>query len=185
MSRSAIFDTSILIDQIRSDKHRNRIPSVIGPIRISSVVLAELARGTVTKTDAKILRALAKNQKILTPTEKNWLESGEILGRIYAEKGFTPAKLRDLHFDVLIALTARAHGAWVITSNGSDFEGMQRQIDGGVRHLHRASVFFQHRAVPSFTDFQVWALYVDGLLIPGNLHQSKNGSVAVFRALPS
>lgn len=122
MSSSAIFDTSILIDQIRSDKYHARIPSVIGPIRISSVVLAELARGAVTKIDAKILRALTKNQKILTPTEKNWIESGELLANMRADHGFESTKLRDLHFDVLIALTARSCGACLITSNRADFE---------------------------------------------------------------
>ena len=30
--------------------------------------------------------------------------------------------MRDLHFDVLIALTARTHGARLITSNRGDFE---------------------------------------------------------------
>jgi predicted nucleic acid-binding protein len=38
------------------------------------------------------------------------------------DKGFSPEKLRDLHFDVLIALTARNYGATVITSNKADFE---------------------------------------------------------------
>jgi len=122
MSSSAIFDTSILIDQIRSDKFRSRIPSVVGPIRISSVVLSELARGAVTKADAEILRNLAKNQKILTPTEKNWIESGELLGKMRKDLGFEPNKLRDLHFDVLIALTAMSCGACLITSNRADFE---------------------------------------------------------------
>ncbi|MEW6587279.1 MAG: hypothetical protein AB1442_16930 [Nitrospirota bacterium] len=41
---------------------------------------------------------------------------------IYKDKGFSPEKLRDLHFDVLIALTARNYGATVITSNKADFE---------------------------------------------------------------
>jgi predicted nucleic acid-binding protein len=50
------------------------------------------------------------------------LESGQILGKIYADKGFTLDKLRDLHFDVLIALTARSYGARLVTSNRSDFE---------------------------------------------------------------
>ena len=54
--------------------------------------------------------------------EKNWLESGRILAKIYEDTGFTPAKLRDLHFDVLIALTARSYGARLITSNRADFE---------------------------------------------------------------
>ena len=39
-----------------------------------------------------------------------------------ADQGFEPAKLRDLHFDVLIALTARSYGAKLITSNRTDFE---------------------------------------------------------------
>jgi predicted nucleic acid-binding protein len=37
--------------------------------------------------------------------------------------------LRDLHFDVLIALTARTHGARLITSNRSDFELIQSYRD--------------------------------------------------------
>jgi predicted nucleic acid-binding protein len=41
-------------------------------------------------------------------------------------KGFRPDKLRDLHFDVLIALTARSQGARLITSNRSDFEIINR-----------------------------------------------------------
>ena len=53
---------------------------------------------------------------------KNWLESGQILSKIRTDKGFLPEKLRDLHFDVLIALTALSYGARLITSNRADFE---------------------------------------------------------------
>ena len=60
---------------------------------------------------------------ILTPTERNWLESGQIYsGTSMRTTGSRPKKLRDLHFEVLIALTARSHGARLITSNRSDFE---------------------------------------------------------------
>ena len=38
------------------------------------------------------------------------------------DHGFDPGKLRELHFDVLIALTARSYGAKLITSNRADFE---------------------------------------------------------------
>jgi predicted nucleic acid-binding protein len=38
------------------------------------------------------------------------------------DEGFEPRKLRELHFDVLIALTARSHGARLVTSNRADFE---------------------------------------------------------------
>ena len=53
---------------------------------------------------------------------ENWIESGQILGKIHSDRGFEATKLRDLHFDVLIALTARTQGARVITSNRTDFE---------------------------------------------------------------
>jgi predicted nucleic acid-binding protein len=117
-----IFDTSVLIDHLRTGRHEGRIDSIAGLIRTSSVVLAELWRGATKPQEYKFLEALARNHPILTPTEKNWLESGQILGRIYPRRGFTPDKLRDLHFDVLIALTARSHGARLITSNRADFE---------------------------------------------------------------
>lgn len=122
MSNLAILDTSVFIDHLRSGRHQQRIEAVTGLIRTSSVVLAELWRGATQPAEREFLRALEKNHPILTPTEKNWLESGQILGRICADKGFKPDKLRDLHFDVLIALTARSHGARLITSNRSDFE---------------------------------------------------------------
>lgn len=117
-----IFDTSVLIDHLRTGCYEERIDSVTGLIRTSSVVLAELWRGATRPQEHKFLGALARNHPILTPTEKNWLESGQILGKIYVRKGFRPDKLRDLHFDVLIALTARSHGARLITSNRADFE---------------------------------------------------------------
>jgi predicted nucleic acid-binding protein len=121
-SSIVIFDTSVLIDHLRTGCHQKRIDSLTGLVRTSSVVLAELWRGATKSQEHKFLEALARNHPILTPTEKNWMESGQILGKIYAHKGFDPGKLRDLHFDVLIALTARSHGALLVTSNRSDFE---------------------------------------------------------------
>jgi len=41
---------------------------------------------------------------------------------MHEDKEFSPGKLRDLHFDVLIALSARNHGATVVTSDKADFE---------------------------------------------------------------
>ena len=45
-----------------------------------------------------------------------------MLAKINADRGFNAGKLRDLHFDILIALTARSYGARLITSNRLDFE---------------------------------------------------------------
>jgi len=122
VSSLVIFDTSILIDHLRTNRHRQRMETVSGLIRTSSVVLAELWRGATRPGERTFLRALEKNHPILTPAERHWLESGELLGKIRRDRGLAPEQLRDLHFDVLIALTARAHGARLITSNRSDFE---------------------------------------------------------------
>jgi predicted nucleic acid-binding protein len=130
MSDVVIFDTSVLVDEARTGRHCKRIESVEGVVRLSSVVIAELLRGVSGPAELKflrsLLRTLARNHPVLTPTQKNWLESGEILSRIRADHGFAPAKLRDLHFDVLIALTARSHGARLITTNRTDFELINR-----------------------------------------------------------
>ena len=125
-NRIILFDTSIFVDQLRTDRHRERIASVSGRIRYSSVVLAELLRGAKKRSDRDFVEALSKRSLLLTPSEKNWLESGHLLSRMSVEHGFLPGKLRDLHFDVLIALTASTHGATVITSNRPDFELIQR-----------------------------------------------------------
>ncbi len=126
MSDAVIFDTSVLVDEVRTGRHRKKIESVDGVVRMSSVVLAELLRGVIGTAEEKFLHTLARNHPILTPTEKNWLESGEVLAKIRADHGFEPHKLRDLHFDVLIALTARSHGAHLVTTNGRDFELINR-----------------------------------------------------------
>jgi predicted nucleic acid-binding protein len=122
VSDLVIFDTSVFIDDLRTGRHQQRIQSILGLLRTSAVVLAELWRGATKAAEHDFLRALAKNHPILTPTERDWLESGQILGKIHRDHGFPPAKLRDLHFAVLIALTARSHGARLITLNRADFE---------------------------------------------------------------
>ncbi len=117
-----IFDSSVLIDQFRTGCHSEHIEALDELVRTSAVVLVELWRGATTRAEKALLRTLEEIYPIFTPTEKIWLESGQILGKIQHDHGFEPRKLRDLHFDVLIALTARANGARLITSNRGDFE---------------------------------------------------------------
>jgi predicted nucleic acid-binding protein len=129
MSDFILFDTSVLIDNQRTACHSQRIAESPGIVRNSSVVLAELWRGATEAAERQFLSELASSRPILTPTERNWLESGEILSRIQRDRGFEIRKLRDLHFDVLIALTARSYGAKLITSNRADFELIRKYRD--------------------------------------------------------
>lgn len=117
-----IFDSSIYIDDLRSGRFSEQIAEMGDLIRNSSVVLAELWRGATTAAEEKFLAWLANHYPVLMPAENHWIESGQILRRVQKDYGFEAAKLRDLHFDVLIALTARAYGARLITSNRADFE---------------------------------------------------------------
>jgi predicted nucleic acid-binding protein len=129
MSDIVVFDTSVLIDQIRTNRHLDRMLKIEGVVRNSAVVFAELRRGATTLVDRQVIESLERNQPTFTPTEKNWLESGRLLSKIRTDHGFEPHKLRDLHFDVLIALTVRSHGACLITSNRDDFELIREYRD--------------------------------------------------------
>ncbi len=129
MSEFAIFDTSVLVDQLRTNRHASRIGGLDVPVKNSSVVIAELRRGATEPKEARLAGEMERNHDLLTPTANNWLESGVILAKIRDDRGFGPHKLRDLHFDVLIALTARSHGARLITSNRADFELIRKYRD--------------------------------------------------------
>jgi predicted nucleic acid-binding protein len=121
-SSLVILDTSILVDYLRTGQHQDRMNSLVGILRNSAVVLAELWRGASKPAERAYLRNLEKNLPVLVPSKQNWLDSGELLSQMRRDRGFTPEKLRNLHFDVLIALTARSHGARLVTSDRSDFE---------------------------------------------------------------
>jgi predicted nucleic acid-binding protein len=122
MNDIVIFDTSVLIDNQGTAYHSERMADCPGRIRNSSVVLAELWRGATAASERRFVQALQESRPVLAPTTNNWFDSGQILATARDDRGFAAEKLRDLHFDVLIALTARSHGARLITSNRADFE---------------------------------------------------------------
>ena len=61
MSDLILFDTDIFLDDLRTGRHRERIESVSGLVRTSSVVLAELWRGARKPAEREFLRALQRN----------------------------------------------------------------------------------------------------------------------------
>ena len=128
VSSVIVFDTSVFVDQLRTGQHEARLQTVTGLVRTSAIVLAELWRGAATTEERKFLGALERNHPVLETTAKNWTRSGQILAQMRAENGFSSQKLRNLHFDVLIALTVRSYGARLITSNRSDFQLICRYV---------------------------------------------------------
>ena len=93
VSNLVVFDTSVLIDQLRTGRHQARIQAVNGLLRTSAVVLSELWRGATTPAEQRVVRALEQNHPVLVPTAKNWLLSGQILGKIRVGKGFGPGEV--------------------------------------------------------------------------------------------
>ena len=125
----AILDTSVYVDNLRSGRFKQEILDLKFVIRCSTVVLAELSRGTRSRPMRRFVDELAKNLRVIAPNEREWIQSGQILNRIVAAKRYDINKTRELHFDVLIALTARRIGAYLITCNVDDFTAIRETLD--------------------------------------------------------
>ena len=124
----AILDTSVYIDNLRSGRFKQEILDFKLVVRCSAVVLAELSRGARSREMRRFVDGLAKNLRIIAPTEREWIESGKIVCHLIAERGYDVNKTREIHFDVLIALTARRIGACLITCNSKDFTAIQKYV---------------------------------------------------------
>jgi predicted nucleic acid-binding protein len=117
----AILDTSIYIDNLRSGRFKEEILNLQFVVRCSAVVLAELSRGARSREMKRFVEGLAKSLHVIAPNEREWAESGLIVNRIADSKRHDVHKTREIHFDVLIALTARRIGATIFTCNAADF----------------------------------------------------------------
>jgi predicted nucleic acid-binding protein len=127
-TRFAILDTSLYIDNFRTGRFTFRLLQSSFIVRCSSVVLHELLRGARTALERKFVMELGKRCQVLTPTEQHWSHAADILSRIRRGEHYEASKIRELAFDVLIALSARSIGASVITSNRHDFQTIQRYL---------------------------------------------------------
>ena len=127
-TKFALLDTTIYIENFRSGRFTFRLVQSPFVIRCSSVVLHELLRGARTTTERKFVLDLSRRCQVLTPTEQQWLKAAEILGRLRQREGYGATELRELAFDVLIALSAWSIGASVITTNHADFLAIQREL---------------------------------------------------------
>jgi predicted nucleic acid-binding protein len=125
----ALLDTSVYIDNLRSGRFKQEILELKFVVRLSAVVLAELARGARSREMKKFVDDLARNLRLIAPNEREWIQSGRIVNRLVAAKGFDIHKTREIHFDVLIALTARRIGACLITRDADDFTAVREFLD--------------------------------------------------------
>lgn len=123
-----VLDTSVFISLLRHGQHVERAVGRGGLIRLSAVVIAELYRGATERVEQRLVDQLVRNHPVLTPTAADWVESGRLLRRLNVRHALGPARLRALHFDALIALTARRHGALLVTADVTDFQLLQPEV---------------------------------------------------------
>ena len=122
MSR-AILDTSILIAQV---------PRIGGDLAISVASIAELQFGVLVTQDPEIrahrLSRLTKIQDVFSP-----LPVDEAVAISYGHLASATVRAgrqpRRRQFDLVIAATAHAHDACLVTRNVKDFEHLADLID--------------------------------------------------------
>ncbi len=127
-TRFAVLDTSVYIENFRTGRFARQILESTFIPRCSSVVLHELARGARTRVEQRFVSDLLRNCRVVTPTERHWIQAAEILRLVRAREHYDTNKIREIAFDVLIALSARSIGATVVTCNEADFRTIHRHL---------------------------------------------------------
>ncbi len=134
VTKFAVLDTSIYIENFRTARFTFRILQSTFIPRCSIVVLHELLRGARRELERRFVRDLLRRCHILVPTAQHWIRAAEVLAAMRKHDHFEANKIRELAFDLLIALSARSIGATVITSNESDFLAIRRYLPFQVQY---------------------------------------------------
>ena len=132
----AVIDTSVYIGHFERGLYESTLAEVRKAfvIRHSAVVLSELRRGARTREAERVVNRLhALARAVWEPTPRDWWEAGQIIRTVGDAHDWDRSKRRDFQNDALIALTARRHGATVVTANRGDFEILGKRL--GVRLL--------------------------------------------------
>ena len=127
----AILDTSVYIDHWERGLYQDTLENLRRAyvIRHSAVVLSELRRGARGREAERLVDALFELATVRwEPSAADWWEVGRLVRNIGDRQGWDINKRRDFQNDALIALTARRHGATVVTANYSDFELLRSEL---------------------------------------------------------
>lgn len=121
----AVIDTSVYIGHWERGLYAEALERIRRAfiVRHSAVVLSELRRGTRTRAaERTVARLYELARDPWTPNQRDWWDAGRIIRTLGDAHNWDRSKRRDFQNDALIALTARRHGATVVTANRNDFE---------------------------------------------------------------
>jgi predicted nucleic acid-binding protein len=92
---------------------------------LATITLQELWAGARSTADRayceRLLVTAQRRGKLLNPPAAAWILAGQTLGLLARRRVFGSARLRALRNDVLLAATAWAYDAAVMTHNRADF----------------------------------------------------------------
>ena len=128
----AILDTNVYIGHWERGLYGSELATIRqgSIVRHSAVVLSELWRGARTKSSQRLVQSLRRLAAVQwEPTADDWWEAGQIVRKVGDSEGWDVVKRRELQNDALIALTARRHGAMVVTANKRDFALLEKETD--------------------------------------------------------
>lgn len=129
--RFAILDTNVYIGHWERGLYEEMLETVRRAyiVRQSAVVLSELRRGARTPNAERLVANLFRLAPVhWEPTDGDWWEAGRLVRKIGDREGWDRNKRRDFQNDALIALTARRHGATVVTADVSDFGLLAQEL---------------------------------------------------------
>lgn len=135
--RWAIVDSSVYIDHWERGLHDAALNDVRREfvIRHSAIVLSELRRGARTREARGLVDQLFRLAKIQwAPSSVDWWEAGKLVRTIGDTASWDEQKRRSFQNDALLALTARRHGATVVTTD-RDFELLGRALSISLRFV--------------------------------------------------
>jgi len=127
----AIIDTSVFIGHWELGLYEDLLESVRRAfvVRHSAVVLSELRRGARNRAATRTVERLhALAREAWAPSARDWWTTGNLIRVLGDAHHWDRAKRRDFQNDTLIALTAKSHGATVVTANRDDFELLGRAL---------------------------------------------------------
>jgi predicted nucleic acid-binding protein len=129
--RWVILDTNVYIGHWEQGLYAETLAAVGRAyiVRHSAVVLSELRRGARTREAERLVTALYRLARVCwEPTAADWWEAGRLVRKLGDARGWDRSKRREFQNDALIALTARRHGATVVSANVSDFNLLAREL---------------------------------------------------------
>jgi predicted nucleic acid-binding protein len=129
--KRTLLDTNVYIDWLNRGAHEAYVLG-LGRARIlSSVVVMELRAGAPSRSEQRavdqLVRAYEKGGRLSSPGRTVFEAAGQVLSALRLSG--TDVRRASLVNDVLIALSARALGATVVTRNARDFELIRQHRD--------------------------------------------------------